>query len=75
MLNKIQDRPLWYKVWAIIVGIVALYTLIIFVGVLFEESFAHISATDYLLVAFVQFSILLEMYLFPKTENEKANQN
>ena len=75
MLNKIQDRPLWYKVWAIIVGILALYTLIIFVGILIEDSFAQISAIDYLLGAFVQFSVLLEMYLFPKTENEKANQN
>jgi len=72
MLNKIQYRPLWYKIWAVVVGIIALYTLVIFVGVLFEDSFAHVSAIDYLLAAFVQFSILLEMYTFPKTENEKT---
>ncbi len=75
MLNKIQGRPLWYKVWAIVVGIIALYTLIVFVGALFSDSLTNITAIDYLLLAFVHLSILLEMYLFPETENKKSNKN
>lgn len=47
MLNKIQGRPLWYKIWAISVVIIALYTLVIFAGVLFNDSFANVSAIHY----------------------------
>lgn len=75
MLNKIQGRPSWYKIWAILVGITALYTLIIFVGALLKNSLVNITAIDYFLLCFVHLSLLLEMYLFPEKENKKPNQN
>lgn len=75
MLNKIQGRPLWYKIWAILVGVTALYTLIVFVGALLKDSLVNITAIDYFLLCFVHLSLLLEMYLFPEIKDKKSNQN
>ena len=72
MLNKIKGRPLWYKFWSITVSIGALYILIIFAGVLLKESF-QASGFDYLLLFYVNLSIVLEMYLFPGTKISQQN--
>jgi|AntRauTorckE6833_2_1112554.scaffolds.fasta_scaffold05643_6 hypothetical protein len=73
MLNKIKGRPLWYKAWTITIAIAALYTLIIFVGVLLKESF-EASGFDYLLLFYVNLSILLEIYFFPETKISRQNK-
>jgi hypothetical protein len=74
MLHKIKGRPFWYKVWTITVSIAALYTLIIFVGVLLKESF-QASGFDYLLLFYVNVSILLEMYFFPETKISRQGKD
>ena len=59
MVNKLQGRPLWYKIWAIVVGIAAIYVLI--------KAFAFdgLSKFGYFLMAFTHLSILLDLYFFP----------
>lgn len=74
MLNKIKGRPFWYKVWTVTVSIAALYVLIIFVGVLLKDSF-EASGFDYLLLFYVNVSILLEMYFFPDTRISRQNKD
>lgn len=72
MLHKIKGRPFWYKIWTITVWFAALYTLIIFAGVILKDSF-QASGFDYLLLFYVNLSILLEMYLFPDTKISRQN--
>ncbi|PAU95521.1 hypothetical protein CK503_00200 [Aliifodinibius salipaludis] len=57
MLNKIQGRPFWYKVWTISFGIAAIYVLI---KVFTEEGLAKF---DYFLMFYTNASILLDIFI------------
>ncbi|MEP2595160.1 MAG: hypothetical protein ABJI92_15875 [Kangiellaceae bacterium] len=59
MLNKIQGRPLWYKVWAVSVGIAAIYVL---VDVFREDGLGKLGLS---LMLYTHISLLVEMYFFP----------
>lgn len=65
MLYKIKNKPTWYKVWAILTLIGALYYLVkVFVSD-FEPT-----PLDRFIHLFVLGSILLDFILFPKDRSE-----
>lgn len=66
MLDNINNSPLWYFVWAVTVGLSAIYVL----GKVFTPE--GLSIIDYSAMIFVTGSIALEMYLSPKLKREDA---
>ena len=64
MLDNIHNSPLWYFVWAVTVGLSAIYVL----GKVFTPE--GLSIIDYSAMIFVTGSIALEMYLSPKLKRE-----
>lgn len=65
MLQKLKNRPLWYKIWAISVGICAVYFLI---RVFTTEP----TQVDRFINLYALTSILLDYFIFPK-EVSKTN--
>lgn len=64
MLRKLRGRPLWYRAWAALVALGALYVLVrVF-------SPGGIGRFDYGVMVFVHVSILLDFVVFPKAEGE-----
>jgi len=64
MLRKIKGKPFWYKLWAIIVALAAVFVFL----KLFFSSLLHIGqfgSLDYVLMAFVHISLLLDYFLYP----------
>ncbi len=66
MLDNIHNSPLWYFVWAVLVGLSAIYVL----GKVFTPE--GLSVIDYSAMIFVTGSIALEMYLSPNLGREDA---
>ena len=66
MLNKIQGRPLWYKIWACTAAIVAVYVLM----KVFVTNF-ELTSFDYLLMVFTHASILIDLYCFPESRRDQ----
>lgn len=59
MLQKLKNRPLWYKIWAISVGICAFYFLI---RVFTTEP----TQVDRFINLYALTSIILDSFIFPK---------
>lgn len=74
MLYKLQGRPLWYKIWAIATALVALYTVIKFGNVIVTGALVEVLVVDFILATLVQVSVLLDMYLFPKSDREQERR-
>jgi hypothetical protein len=66
MLDKMHNSPLWYFVWALTVGLSAIYVL----GKVFTPE--GLSIIDYSAMIYVTGSIALEMYLSPSLNREDA---
>lgn len=62
MLNKIQGKPIWYKLWAISVALATIYYLIKFF-------FFEPDTSDRLIEVYALLSLLLDYLIYPKTGN------
>ena len=62
MLNKLKNKPRWYQVWAVTVGIGALYYLV-------RLFFFEPNSLDRFIQVYALGSILLDYFLFPKDKN------
>ena len=68
MLRKIKGKPFWYKLWAIIVALAAVFVLFkLFFSLIHIGQFG---SYDYVLMAFVHISLLLDYFLYPADKNK-----
>lgn len=70
MLHKLRGRPVWYKGWTIATALIAIYVAIKFLGILLIDSMEEATKVDFILAAYVQLSVLLDMYFFPEKNQE-----
>ena len=67
MLRKIKGKPFWYKLWAIIVALAAVFVLLkLFFSLIHIGQFGSV---DYVLMVFVHISLLLDNFLYPSDKN------
>lgn len=67
MLNKLRNRPAWYKIWAIIVAMASIYLLIrLGFAWFYVEDFAKgLLNYDYFIMSAVFLSLLADLFLAP----------
>ena len=68
MLNKLHGRPAWYKIWTVATALIAIYVIIKFFGIILVASMEEATKIDFILAAYVQLSVLLDMYIFPQSD-------
>ena len=67
MLRKLNNRPLWYQLWAVTTGLAAVYCLV--------KHFVYgLDSVDYLIQVFVLVSILTDYYLFTEKKSVRGNR-
>jgi hypothetical protein len=77
MLKKIKGKPSWYKLWALSTTFLAflLMARIVLAWVSGISVSEMLTSYDYLMMAFVNLSILLDMYFFPEDEKEPLERS
>lgn len=68
MLKKIKGKPFWYKLWAIIVALAAVFVLLKFFFSLIH--IGQFGSLDYVFMVFVHISLLLDYFLYPSDKNK-----
>ncbi len=68
MLRKIKGKPSWYKLWAIIVALAAVFVLLKFFFSLIH--IGQFGSLDYVVMVFVHISLLLDYFLYPSDKNK-----
>ena len=68
MLRKIKGKPFWYKLWAIIVALAAVFVLLKFFFSLIH--IGQFGSWHWLLMVFVHISLLLDYFIYPSDKNK-----
>ena len=68
MFSKLHGQPVWYKVWTVATALIAIYVVIKFFGIIFVSSMEEATKIDFILAAYVQLSVLFDIYLYPQQD-------